>query len=163
MLIGKLPISPRSPWMNKIGGAVVQDTAKLFGSVRLAYQLSAVLDISHESEMRFILSEVQLAKGLGFCFRNLDPDIVTGQVMTNCFTIQNSIIPEMLDTNIFRTINGNEVNGDKVNLALGKTAVQMGVYGPGDASRAVDGSTYPYFDYDIWSKNTGTIILLCFS
>jgi hypothetical protein len=148
-----------------MGGAVVQDTAKLFGSVRLAYQLSDILDISYESEMRFILSEVQLAKGLGlgFCFRNIDPDIVTGQVMTNCFTIQNSIIPEMLDTNIFRTINGNEVNGDKVNLALKKPAVQMGVYGPGDASRAVDGSTYPYFDYDIWSKNTGMIILLCFT
>jgi hypothetical protein len=123
--------------------------------VRAVYHLSNILDITYESEMRFTLSEIQIPQGLGFCFKNVDSDIITGQQMSNCFVVQNGNIPDLSDTNILRKINGNEIYGDKVNLALRKPSEQSGVYGPGDASRAVDGGSYSFFDYDIWSKNTG--------
>lgn len=100
-----------------------------------------------------MLSELKNVQGVGLCLMNIDASF--GQDKGNCFVLQGGWVPSISNIKMVTRINGQPIGGVPINLALRQPAVQSSVFGPGDASLAVDGSTYAYFDYDVWTLNTG--------
>lgn len=146
-----------SPWTWREGGSVVKDDElQLFEGARSVFTLSSVLEVTYASDLRFELSELRKVKGFGICFMNVDSTF--SQDRGNCILVQGGWVPSISNVKTVSRINGEIIEGDMINLALRKPAVQSSVFGPGDASLAVDGSTYAYFDYDVWTLNTGECI-----
>ena len=139
------------------GGIAIHpdNIVRLYGDVRHAYALSEVVPANKFTRLRFLFTEMEKVNGVGICLYE-DYDSVLAQSVKYCFLLQGGNIFKLANTRMVRRAFP-ELQGNAVNLALGKRADQSSVLEPGDARFAVDGNTNPTFNIDAWQFNTVTL------
>jgi len=125
------------------GIAVYPDNiVRLYGYVRRAYALSDSVPANKFTLLHFVFTQTEKVDDIGICLYE-EYDKMFAASVKYCFFLQ-------------RNNAAKELQGNAVNLALGKPARQSSVLEPGDAKFAVDGNTDPIFAMDAWQFNSVT-------
>ena len=139
------------------GGIAIHpdNTVRLYGDVRYAYAFSEVVPANKFTRLRFVFTEMEKVNGVGICLYEEYGNFLA-QSVKYCFLLQGGNIFKLANAMMVREAFP-DLQGNAVNLALGKRANQSSVLEPGDAKFAVDGNTNPTFNIDAWQFNTVTL------
>ena len=140
--------------LNRGGINVKPDNVvRMYGNVHHVYGLSEVVPVDKFTRFQFILTEKENVD-VGIC---LSEDYNVFLSTKYCFVLRQGRLPRPASKNIkFLKSKSSTLDGEAVNLALGKHAKQSSTIAPGEANYAVDGKTDQFFSIDAWQFNTIT-------
>jgi len=142
------------------GGSNIDSTGTihLYGDVRNAYTLSSPIVANKFTKFKFSLYQHEAVGGIGLCFLEKLSAVFSNEADRKCLTLNGGRFSSLPTVRVpqMRIDVRTDLDGDAINIALGKDTEQSSIFGPGTSDNAVDGNLKSKFDYEIWELNSVT-------